>query len=347
MTPTSYNPQQKNGETYEIKAYLAGEVSEEEDGIKTLTFDEFIHWYSTGQISGLLIPIDNYMDNNSLTSLLMKNGVKLEDVYILPRVDEEVLDPDKLPKLITPYYSSKYLPYLEFHAADHCNLNCAACEHYSGLLDEEKYPKLDRLKEDLSKLHEFFDDIATIRILGGEPLLNPEINEIIKMTKQQYPGTFLRVVTNGLKLFSMSDSFFETLRDQGVRLDISLYPPLQERRAELESLLTKKQTLQPSDNAEAVFYNCAQAHCHNLYEGKIAACFLPFTTKYFNDYFHMEIPEDGAVDLYEEGMTTEIIKKALNRSFQRCAYCTSPVPIEWSTIHNPSVLSDWVNEASA
>lgn len=354
-----YNPIQKDrgAEMFEVQAFLAGEALTD-DGLKTLTLQDFCERYHRMELQSLLIPIENYMGHNRLTSILIQNGISLENVYILPRAAEEILQPENLPKLITPYYSAKYLPYLEFHAADHCNLNCKACEHYSGLIREEVYPDLEKLRADLGKLYHFFDDIATIRILGGEPLLNPEINEIIKMTRKQYPLTMLHLVTNGLKLFSMPESFFETIRECNTLLDISYYPPLEAKREDLEGFLqdkqvvytfgtiirtfTKKQTLTPHENGEAVFYDCEQAHCHNLYDGKIAACFLRFTTKYFNRYFGMRLPEDGAIDLYEKGMTTEMIKRALNKPFQRCSYCTPPRPVEWDVVNNPSVISDWV-----
>ena len=156
----------------------------------------------------------------------------------------------------------------------------------------------------------------------------------------------------------MPESFFETIRANNTLLDISYYLPLEAKREKLEEMLqdkqvayafsplirtfTKKQTLTHHENGEAVFYDCVQAHCHNLYDGKIAACFLPFTTKYFNRYFGMNLPEDGAVDLYEKGLTTEMIKRALNKPFQRCSYCTSPRSVEWDVVSNPSVISDWV-----
>ncbi len=66
----------------------------------------------------------------------------------------------------------------------------------------------------------------------------------------------------------------------------------------LNKEFTIKQTVSPHNDKREIFLQCIQAHCHNLYEGKIAACFLPFTTKYFNAYYNKNLPEDGALDLY-------------------------------------------------
>ena len=75
---------------------------------------------------------------------------------------------------------------------------------------------------------------------------------------------------------------------------------------------------------------------------KLASCFLPFTTKYFNRYFDKNLPEDGAIDLYEEGLTIEKIMHRLSTPFERCRYCTEAEEQPWHIIHEPSVLEDWV-----
>ena len=107
---------------------------------------------------------------------------------------------------------------------------------------------------------------------------------------------------------------------------------------------TIKQTLHRHDKNREIFLQCFQANCHNIYEGKIAACFLPFTTKYFNDYYNQNLPEDGALDLYEAGLTTEKIKKFLLTPFERCSYCTPPIAVKWDVVKYPSPITDWTND---
>ena len=104
-----------------------------------------------------------------------------------------------------------------------------------------------------------------------------------------------------------------------------------------------KQTLRKTASPD-YFYRCSQSRCHNLYDGKIAACFLPFTTKYFNEYFHQHLPEDGAIDLYTPGLTTEILKTKLMQPFERCYYCQDSISVDWEQIKNPSTLADWLAE---
>ena len=202
-----------------------------------------------------------------------------------------------------------------------------------------------------------------IRILGGEPLLNPEINHYIRLSRALYPQAEIYVVTNGILLPQMPDDFFATLKNADAGVHISAYPPMLGKLEEIQRLLlmkeikfqvihthgqfTMKQTLKKHDRANETFLKCRQAHCHNLYDGKVAACFLPFTTKYFNEYFDRHLPEDGAIDLYKSDMSTRKLKQQMMKPFDRCCYCTEPQTVNWEQIQSPSVLSDWVYDSES
>jgi ABC-2 type transport system ATP-binding protein len=79
----------------------------------------------------------------------------------------------------------------DVHVADHCNINCKGCEHFSPLapkhfIDIEKY-KNDCIQ--LAKLSGANDrdggggGIDENTILGGGPLLKPPINDVIKKNR--------------------------------------------------------------------------------------------------------------------------------------------------------------------
>jgi len=322
-----------------------------------LNFEQFAALYHKGLIQKIIFPREVYHAiSRFLFSRLRWLGVRVEDVCITQRLSDKIF----FPNFIELYLSAKYLPYLEFHVADHCNLNCKACEHYSGLVKEPHFPNLKKFTRDFERLHEFIDDINMIRILGGEPLLNPELNEYIKLSRRLYPQAIIHVVTNALLLPKMPEEFFETLRQCNAGITISFYPPLESKMPAIKNFVeskrvslfigslyktfTMKQTLNRHDRPQEIFLQCLQATCHNLYEGKIAACFLPFTTKYFNAYYGKNLPEDGALDLYDPTLTTEKLKAHLLKPFERCRYCTSPVTVDWSTIKNPSPITDWVHD---
>ncbi|SEF66604.1 4Fe-4S single cluster domain-containing protein [Butyrivibrio sp. Su6] len=351
------------GEKLAVVAYWNPYDEDNADGflpvLSTGTAKVFVE---SGDIGAVIIPFENYIGQEDYLGNLLKVGISLENVYISGKC-QELDDKEKtILDYYKPYYESKMLPYLEFHVADHCNLNCADCEHYSGLVEEPVFPDFNKFEKDISKLKFFIEDIGLIRILGGEPLLNPEIVRYIKLVHKIYPDSAIHVVTNGLLLRNMPDSFFQALKDCGNNSGIwvSYYPVMQDKIEEIRSFLEikdvpfaisqmatvfrKQQSLEAnSDEGTGVkFKNCFQKNCNNLYDGKIAACFLPFTTKYFNRYFNKQLPEDGAIDLYEEGLTTENIKRRLAIPFERCRYCRNPEDVQWHRINKPSKLEDWV-----
>ena len=343
-------------EKLNVVAYVSRELVPSLEGRAVLNFEQFAALYRKKVIDKIILPREVYAGQRLEFNYLRKLGVSIRDFHITRRLTNEIFIHD----FIEQYISAKYLPYLEFHVADHCNLNCKACEHYSGLVKEPRFTNLEKFTRDFERLHELIDDLGMIRILGGEPLLNPELNEYIKLSRRLYPQANIRVVTNALLLPKMPEEFFETLRRCNATIDISFYPPLESKMPAIKSLLeekrvqfhigplykkfTCKQTLIPHDYPREIFLQCVQANCHNLYDGKIAACFLPFTTKYFNAYYGKNLPEDGALNLYDETLTTEKLKAHLLTPFERCRYCTPPVEVEWSTIKNPSPISDWVHD---
>ncbi len=298
------------------------------------------------------------MGQTSLITDLIKYGLDLNDIFV--GVKKEMLyGLNSKAKCMESYLSSKYIPYLEYHIADHCNLNCKACEHYSGLVKEPHFPDFRTFEKDIKRLKVLIDDIGVIRILGGEPLLNNEIEKYMDLTREIYPFSEIWVVTNGLRLLDMSASFFENIKRNEIKLMISPYPVLIGKTEKIHKKLRElgiaysldevyksfrmRQTLTPNDCPRETFLNCWQAHCNNLYEGRMAACFLPFTTKYFNPFFNKAIPEDGAIDLHDQTLSTEKLKKHLLTEFNRCRYCSQTFKnVAWDVSDRKGRLSDWV-----
>ena len=96
------------------------------------------------------------------------------------------------------------LDYLEFHLADHCNLNCAGCTHFAPYADR-RFADLVETRRDFLRLNELFSNIRHIRIMGGEPLLHSEAAEFVRMVHEAFPRSSVRLVTNGIKLLDGND----------------------------------------------------------------------------------------------------------------------------------------------
>ena len=329
-------------------------VTARNERLKSSVFSKEIKDFLTKDNNIILIPKDYYWNQTYIVSDLIKNNIPTKKIYLI-----DFIRTIHSCNFIHAFNDDPYLPYLEFHVADHCNLNCAACEHYSGLVKENIFPRTNKLFSDLVQLNKIIKEIGMIRILGGEPLLNPDINLIINQTRRLWPEARIAVVTNGLKLFSMSTDFFQTIRENDIRIHLSYYPIIKRSENELKKFFEKnqikgtvselynyfekKQVIIPHDHPTDTFFECLQARCHNLYDGKISTCFLPFTTKYFNREFNTKIPENEAINLYSRGLTVKKIKDFLLSPISRCRWCELPAEkIKWRIMKSPPILSDWI-----
>lgn len=86
---------------------------------------------------------------------------------------------------------------LEIHVVDHCNLDCVGCSHESPFLPT-RYENPDELRESLRMLWEHYY-APCIVLIGGEPLLHPNIDSIIRAV-QSVTDVHLRLRTNGTLL---------------------------------------------------------------------------------------------------------------------------------------------------
>ena len=117
-------------------------------------------------------------------------------------------------------------PTLDVDIASHCNLNCASCCHYSPV-SEPEFLSLDSYAHDLALLSgiegasEFFDAIC---LMGGEPLLHPELADFVYATRRYLPDAKIRLVTNGILLDEASSEVWDALCRCDALLLITPYP---------------------------------------------------------------------------------------------------------------------------
>lgn len=90
------------------------------------------------------------------------------------------------------------LPFLETMATQACNLSCEGCTNYSDL-DHPGYVTWADMKSQLTPWLQVLD-IPDFGIIGGEPLLNPEIRSWLTGLRELMPNSQIRFTTNGLLL---------------------------------------------------------------------------------------------------------------------------------------------------
>ncbi len=253
------------------------------------------------------------------------------------------------------------LNYLEFHVADHCNLNCKGCTHFSNIEPEPHFTDFDSWVKDLERLHELFWGIARIRLMGGEALLNPELWKFVEATRRIFPDADVRVVTNGLLIPKIPDILVSTMKKAHAGFDISNYIPTEKRKDVMLAKLNecgveynysdqnietfwKRLTINPVSSKEEAYLPCS---CNFLREGTLSICPFVALIDKFNAAYGFEYPTDERYNIYETDDGWRLYE-ALNSPAEFCRYC-EPYAEQFSWIPHPGAKAkpeDWlVDEA--
>lgn len=107
----------------------------------------------------------------------------------------------------------------------HCNLNCWSCCAFSPVAKEE-FMEVSVFEKDMRRMSQLVpkEKLERIVLIGGEPLLHPNLIELIKIVRMYFPTTSLNIHTNAVLLRNMSDTFFELCKNENVSFIYTQYP---------------------------------------------------------------------------------------------------------------------------
>lgn len=250
------------------------------------------------------------------------------------------------------------LPLVEVHLADHCNLNCRGCSHFSPIA-ADRFIDLDRFNADLTRLSKLFCSIGTIRLMGGEPLLFPGVTDAIALSRKHFPHSDVRVVTNGILLLTIGEHFWQACNEHEVNIDLSQYPIsldidrilklADEHSVYVEPHVTNEfyAFINPngdSDPREAMNKCRMWFNCPYLLEGKLYVCCIPATVHHYNEKYGASIPVGGAIDIYDDALTGREILTLLDQPVPACSYCVAgeQLPHKWAASRRE--INEWSAE---
>jgi hypothetical protein len=107
---------------------------------------------------------------------------------------------------------------LEVDIVKGCNLKCKYCTHVSPL--RKGYIPLEQLSEWFETWSKKLAP-ENFFILGGEPLLHPEVEKVILTARKFWKDSKIVFVTNGIILPKKSDSVFDALRAVNATIEMS------------------------------------------------------------------------------------------------------------------------------
>lgn len=178
----------------------------------------------------------------------------------------------------------------EVNVSHHCNMSCRACSHLSPSL-KRHFADPDAIFDDLSTLGIHYH-ARQLRLLGGEPLLHPNLLEIIDAARESGIADRIRILTNGTLLNRMSREFWKKVDE----VSVSVYPGKEPSAAQLKSFTENARTfgvqleifhfdrfrvsyseLGSSDRilTSRIYRTCQIAHrwnCHNIHTGYFFKC---------------------------------------------------------------------------
>ena len=227
--------------------------------------------------------------------------------------------------------------YVEIQLCDRCNLDCAYCSHLSPV-SKPVTISLETLEAECHRLARV--GVDEVNLMGGEPLLHPQVCEAIKLTRSILPNIKLIVSTNGLLLPRMSRDFWQCCRENKVVLRITPYPKakngtlnyfkyvwlIRKNRVRMEStgwrfgfrhqLLSEKAEYDATSN-----YLRCQLHCTQVRDATLWPCAYVAYAFNLNNKFGTNFQTAAGDSLPLDGITATDLRLWLLRTKPFCAHC--------------------------
>jgi hypothetical protein len=232
---------------------------------------------------------------------------------------------------------------MEYNLTEHCNLSCYQCDHASPLV-AKKFASLADFERDMRALSDAVH-LDELRLVGGEPLLHPQLLEFMKITRETGVADAIRIYTNGVLLHTMPDEFWA----ETDRLWVSTYPGVRRRMSDeaiaakcaehgvqldVRAVITEfnrtciNNPVEDKDLVKRIFGQCKMANeyaCFAIYEGMFFRCSVaPFTQKRLAlAGIEFPGPEVDGIPIHGNPHLAEEIEARLksNEPLAACTYC--------------------------
>lgn len=166
--------------------------------------------------------VDDYYRINSLHGLYIRHYMGVSNEARLKNIREycRIHLPDEYERIgKSPSIDKKVvLPNLEVDIAFECNLKCELCSLF------ERHAKGVVPLEELVRWYESWNDKIlpeTVKLLGGEPMLHPDIADVLETTRRYWPDSRIELVTNGLLTSKADPRLFSTICKYDIDVTVS------------------------------------------------------------------------------------------------------------------------------
>jgi len=325
-------------------------------GLKIRSPEQIHQMAQCGELDGIVFAFLNQYQKDA--AAIFKDCKKLKG-YVIPTHTQKFVEVYDRFSLVEIDLSQPRLKQFDVNLVDHCNMKCKGCLRYSNLVDEPIYADFDQMICDWKRIKELFWGVERLKLMGGEPMLNPRLCDYIIEARKIFPDADIMVTTNALLINDNCQELFTVMKENGVFFDISLYRPVEENVSRLTDILDrngvwytlnyskgnfyKLRSRTPDYDPDQAYEACTAKNCHHLREGKLSVCSTPQYAYVMNQRYNTQIPENSGVwDIYDLDMDAWELDRKLSHSFECCRYCAPPVEFQWDRADSQTAkMSDW------
>lgn len=339
------------------------------DGLPICSFEQFKKMYAKTVDAVVLAVRNGYSINCILKQLAEINDKKIglmklaaydfgKKVEMINEANSQIFWLDRESKLLFPYF--------QIILIKTCNLNCKGCTHFANLfnkqIEEDNVYPIQNYEKDLRILSQYVN-VFRLRLLGGEPLLYPYLGEAIKIAKQNFPLSDIRIVTNGLLIPQMSDELLSIIKENNIGIDISPYKPTIKIKEKIIFKLeqfdidycfegyedeyirefSKNISIYKENDKEKAVQNCFALQCQTLLNGKIYKC--PFEALGYKFFKYFGVKSDvvnWGYDIRNDNINwNNMVDNLKSNPVNACKYCSDKIEsFKWKIENNPQII-DW------
>ena len=195
------------------------------------------------------------------------------------------------------------LTHLTLMLSYYCNMSCAMCgQVYSGRRNREyACLPLEVIKRQIEDCH----DLKSVYLFGGEPLLYPEFDELIKYLHEK--NLTIIMTTNGLELHKHIDSIIQYVTDISISIDSNV-------KEDFEKIRSRNTYEKVMDNYRLLLEEC-QRRKSRLQIG-LNIVIMKENCRYLaelNEFFHKDIESINRIN-FEVPIT---INRSIGEEYQK------------------------------
>lgn len=216
---------------------------------------------------------------------------------------------------------------VEIQIVDHCNLKCDNCNHFANIaspwfMSKEEFEfTLQKIKKEL-----FPYGLKRIMLLGGEPLLHPQVLEFCALARKVFPSEIdIDLLTNGILL---TPELAQQLK-QFVAVNATPYPEIKVDNQSVNGFMYSRlffgtNPVNERGDGSINYFDCPRYSMPMLFirDYKMFVCPFSGCRHIYNDTFGKNIPLAKGDYLDLKDMTYEKVVTFVNKGPSSiCKYC--------------------------